>query len=550
AVLFALRHGSDKSGFVDGTLVFGLPVVAFAYQMQLVEPYANARAVSAIIVAIVYGGLATWLLRRREATARLLCEAVLALTVGFGTIAIPLALDAQWTAAAWALEGAGLVWVGLRQSRLLAQAAGVALQVVASVILVLEYAELTTTPVLVNGRTLGGAMLAMAAFYSGAILQRRAPADSEPHGLASVGLVLLGTAWWYITALQELDRNAPDAYALSMAVIFCAASAAAVHVLAQRFRVSRLNLAAAALTPLLLWAAIAWVDMKTHPSQDLGFLAWPAALVAQLWLADRMKTWHETFAAVAAHAALWLGAALLAWDAHWALGKLAPYSVWAWTGVIAALALVGYIAARFAPGTRFDMLARWGAGVLLFAAFVLAVAFQFGSRGDPRPLPYLPLANPLDVVTLAVAGALMLWYRAHGAAVQLANVSERSWWTALAVLGFIVVTMTTVRTFVHWAEVPHDFDAVMQADGLQAALSIVWATLAVAAMFGGARITKRAVWVTGAVLMAIVVGKLVLIDLGNTGTVARIVSFIGVGVLLLVIGWLAPLPARATAEAT
>jgi uncharacterized membrane protein len=37
-------------------------------------------------------------------------------------------------------------------------------------------------------------------------------------------------------------------------------------------------------------------------------------------------------------------------------------------------------------------------------------------------------------------------------------------------------------------------------------------------------------------------GKLFLLDLANSGTVARIVSFLGVGVLLLVIGYTAPVP--------
>ena len=48
----------------------------------------------------------------------------------------------------------------------------------------------------------------------------------------------------------------------------------------------------------------------------------------------------------------------------------------------------------------------------------------------------------------------------------------------------------------------------------------------------------------------ITVLKLFVNDLGNTGTVARIVSFIGVGVLLLVIGYVAPVPPKVTAEAT
>ena len=51
-------------------------------------------------------------------------------------------------------------------------------------------------------------------------------------------------------------------------------------------------------------------------------------------------------------------------------------------------------------------------------------------------------------------------------------------------------------------------------------------------------------WVAGAVLLGAVVLKLLLVDLSGTGSVMRIVSFIGVGVLMLVIGYVAPLPAR------
>jgi uncharacterized membrane protein len=59
----------------------------------------------------------------------------------------------------------------------------------------------------------------------------------------------------------------------------------------------------------------------------------------------------------------------------------------------------------------------------------------------------------------------------------------------------------------------------------------------------------RAPWVAGAVLLAAVVAKLLLVDLSGTGTVMRIVSFIGVGVLMLVIGYVAPLPGKAAKDA-
>jgi uncharacterized membrane protein len=46
------------------------------------------------------------------------------------------------------------------------------------------------------------------------------------------------------------------------------------------------------------------------------------------------------------------------------------------------------------------------------------------------------------------------------------------------------------------------------------------------------------------VLLALVVVKLFAVDLSRVGGVARIVSFIGVGLLLLLIGYLAPVPPR------
>ena len=45
--------------------------------------------------------------------------------------------------------------------------------------------------------------------------------------------------------------------------------------------------------------------------------------------------------------------------------------------------------------------------------------------------------------------------------------------------------------------------------------------------------------------MGIVVVKLFLIELSNSGGIARIVSFIIVGLLLLLVGWFAPVPPKA-----
>jgi uncharacterized membrane protein len=79
-------------------------------------------------------------------------------------------------------------------------------------------------------------------------------------------------------------------------------------------------------------------------------------------------------------------------------------------------------------------------------------------------------------------------------------------------------------------------------DTVQASLSLFWGLLGLVLTFVASRRASRALWMVGAALLGVVVFKLFLIDMASTGTVARIVSFLGAGVLLLVVGYLSPLP--------
>jgi uncharacterized membrane protein len=57
--------------------------------------------------------------------------AALAIGGGFATLAIPLALSARWTAMAWALEGLGILWLGVQQHQRRMSYSGTALLVLA-----------------------------------------------------------------------------------------------------------------------------------------------------------------------------------------------------------------------------------------------------------------------------------------------------------------------------------------------------------------------------------------------------------------------------------
>jgi uncharacterized membrane protein len=78
----------------------------------------------------------------------------------------------------------------------------------------------------------------------------------------------------------------------------------------------------------------------------------------------------------------------------------------------------------------------------------------------------------------------------------------------------------------------------------QASTSILWSATALGIMVFSTRRRMRVPWLVGAGLLSVVVVKLFTVDLSSSGTIERIVSFIGVGILLLIVGYFSPVPPR------
>jgi uncharacterized membrane protein len=198
--------------------------------------------------------------------------------------------------------------------------------------------------------------------------------------------------------------------------------------------------------------------------------------------------------------------------------------------------------ARRWPVTAAPAAYRWIAAAVLAAGLLLwTLLANVASNGSARPLPYLPIVNPLDLGVAAALVAVLLWLRSEPAHTR---------WSAqpgipIALVGsaaFVWLNAMLVRAF-------HRFDAWTRSLAVQTGITLLWTTTALVLMWLAARRALRLPWMVGAALLGAVVAKLLLVDLSGTGTVTRIVSFIGVGVLMLVIGYVAPLPGRGKAAA-
>jgi uncharacterized membrane protein len=532
AVLFALRQQASIKNPVDGTLVFGTPLIAFGLQTALVRRIEYGAAYSALVLSGFYLLLARLLFSRALAQARLLVEAFIALGVVFGTLAIPLAFDGRWTAAVWALEGAAIVWVGVRQTKIAARGFGIFLQFAAGVAFALDVGPSGALAPLLNSVYLGCVLISVAGLFCAWYLQRHRPQLIESESLAGIVLFCWGVLWWFGGGFNEIAEH--------------------VH-----FRIAwrEAKYVALALLPLMIFFALWEVDQVTHPFVHFGFIVWPAAFAVHLWLLRR----HEETRDIAwGHSAgLWLFTALAAWEVAWWTGELIKGGeVWRLIGwPLVPLALLAWLTERGDriawPVSRF-LRAYLVEGAIPLAGFlwVWMLHANFRSRGDATPLPYLPLVNPLDLVQFAALMALFAWYRrvrAEPLVLQEFQSGEIAY-IGLGCAGFLWLNGMLLRTLHQWSGVPFGLEPMMRSMLVQSSLSIFWSVLALCAMLSATRLRLRPLWLTGAGLMGVVVVKLFFVDLSNVGGIERIVSFIGVGLLMLVIGYVSPVPPSTAGE--
>jgi uncharacterized membrane protein len=195
-VLFSRREAGRVERYLDTTLVFGVPLISFGLQVGLVRGFAYGSAWSALALGTFYLVLARALWARRGEGLRLLVEAFLALGMVFTTLAIPLAFDGRWTSAAWALEGAAIVWVGVRQQRLPARLFGILLQLLGGFFYLDDLHQPVGAWPVLNSVYLGALLLAVAGLFCAWLLQRWRHELRPAERWLAPALFAWGVAWW------------------------------------------------------------------------------------------------------------------------------------------------------------------------------------------------------------------------------------------------------------------------------------------------------------------------------------------------------------------
>lgn len=537
AVLYAFRQSTKASDYVDATLVFGTPIVGFSLQYALLKDSPFGMAYSALALGLFYIALASWVLTRKRDTLQFLGECFLALGIGFATLTLPLALDGRWTSAAWAVEGVGLVWVGLRQHRSFPLFTGLVLQLLAAIAFVYGWGITGHTGATNQNLCLGVAFIALSGWACGAQLN----AANRNKALSTL-LAIWGWAWWAGAGLTAIDEFLPAALFAHAALVFIVLTSIVLPMLSAKLKWPMLASLARLLLPTMVFVLIFDV-FDSHPFDNIGLYSW---LISYGAYAVLLKRNVMPQSAIFRAALLWIAALIggIEWQ-HYLSYQV--HDVWlaiGW-GIVPMLISAGVMAwqkQKSLTTASANISRAWllvGLAPLMLFLCAWFIFMSLDSDGSAAPLPYIPLINPLDITLAAILLMLLIWERnVRPHFYRLETLMPK----IVGIMGFALLNGILLRSLHHAIATPFQWSAIFDYPVLQMSFTFLWAVTAFILMLLAKKREERPLWIAGAGLMGLVVAKIFLLDLAQHGTVERIASFIGAGLMLLVMGYFVPLP--------
>jgi uncharacterized membrane protein len=404
-----VKWAAQQSNYLDGILLFGTPIVGFGLQYALIRDIEYGAAFSALGLGIFYMLLAGVLLRRAQWRYVALVEVYIALGAIFATVAVPLALDAHWTAAAWAVEAAGVYWVGVKQDRRYTRAFAVLVQIGAAVSYLSTLGAGDDARLLAGGR-LAAVMLGASLLFSywqlrGVPPERRRGED----GPVLTGLAYAGLAFLYLLAplTLEAEGTAIGWAVAGVATMFLGARLGDRHWLIAALIIQGL---AGAVFLLSIPVATGGVAGSVLPSGVRGLLVagfvGAVALVSVALMARDQQAKADPAVMYGLSLLLVFGLVFVNLAVLFMLPWRIASGVWAASGLVILLLSVQWQQrAGFAFGLALQVV---GGGAFIFAAYP---ALRSLSSAGLRPLWHSGFWTP-TIIALAAYGAAWRLFRA------------------------------------------------------------------------------------------------------------------------------------------
>ena len=318
AILYATRRIPDFKDYIDGTLNFGTPILAFGLQAAMVKNYQYGVAISALVLGLFYFALAFLVWKRLSQSLKFLSETLLSVCVIFITLAIPFALDGSTTSATWAVESTGVLWVSIRQQQFLRRIFALALQLCAGVAL---WADASTAHgvAFFNSGFIGVVILSICGGLSSWMLSWDFLSRRKFEKILSPLLLAYSLLWLFAGYNYQIQQHGLFAVQADLLLSLIIALTLLLSQLGRRLAWTAANYAALSMLLPSVWVALLIYVTSSHPSASHGLLLWPLAF-ASYFLS--LKNAGQVRADVNLKLHIFTGlflAALLFWEGFWQL---------------------------------------------------------------------------------------------------------------------------------------------------------------------------------------------------------------------------------------
>lgn len=538
---------------LDMTLLFASPFMAFSLYGGVVASDGHHLSIASAVLALIYGLLGYRLsgaIVKHNVSVNTLAQCFYGLGAVFFALILPFAFNAYWTGVGWTLNGLAMVYLGRRFGLQAAKVWGVILLLSGGVATLYHYfthdsGVRFTAAVLMLSYAASSMLLwgvpkfhitkrvcdycatlllivsfLISPYVFDAIYVRTAPA-------MLLWLLLINAA---LLMIQKIKTKAPGL------VSDLSSDLAPILVIIHRLNYSVLTVGF--LLAIELWYRTFFATITVTMADRQAIF-----LTAVLWLANYgvLMRWHR-LDNVADIQSLTMSPSLRLFSPLMWMMSGALLTVWCPLYVVLSLWVVVPLLLIALSYYWRDSQALWrGHWGFVLLASVWLWWVNLSQNGD-WALAYVPLFNAVDglsiVVGLVILLALKPLFHQHTTrpligVLVLAN-------------GLLIISSIVLRLLTHWLHMPYSLTAIIQNGTIQAALTILWASTALILTLWASRKSWRTLWIIGIAILMLVIGKLVLLDLSHTQTLTRIISFIGSGLIMLIIGYFAPLPPHAT----
>ena len=507
---------------LDLALIFGAPIVAYAYLYVMYFEETRWQAAFSLVFAVVFAALYT--LTRQRSQTKFIAQSYFSLMLIFSLLIPPILLPEQWSVIGWALQGVAVFAFALIKVSSISRYLALGLFAVAGLsglyyLVELPYFEHSIYWVL-------------SLSYAAVVLMANSKADFRAQlstGTISIFcfMLLSASSLWLWLGLDSLAGE--HAMVWTLLAIVSAYVCMNEVMLSRQATWSWLLPKWLGLTPVM-FAALSLVISRDYDG-------------AIQWVSGTERMLFALFALLLS--VLWLRP----------LWTVRTDKVWVSLGLIPALALASLTLLPEHPYSSVVILP------LIFAAWcwwqkpesdwrmfwyarsnlVLMLFWMLCSQLLNEQAFYgyvLPILNPFDLVSIAMLVAI-LWMLN----LQRKTDLDKGLAAVIMVVSLLWLSSYVLLRALHlYLGTPINEIAVWQDATVQLSLTVLWVSLACIAMWIASFKQLRALWILGSSILVMVTLKLVLLDLSNIGTLMRVLSFFAAGLGMLLIAYIAPIP--------